>query len=63
MWWQTIFKKLKHEEEPYSLARDREKRDRKAPERCGFKYMVSFALIASSGDPSSVQNGMPQEVE
>lgn len=25
--------------------------------------MVSFALVAGSGDPSSVQNGMPKEVE
>lgn len=52
-----------HQEEPYSLARGREKRDRKAPERYGFEDMVSFALVAGSGDPSSVQNGMPKEVE
>lgn len=25
--------------------------------------MVSFVLIASSGDPLAVQNGMPKEVE
>jgi hypothetical protein len=25
--------------------------------------MVSFALTASSGDPSSIQDGMPKEVE
>jgi hypothetical protein len=52
-----------HQEEPYSLARGKEKRNRKAPERYGFEDMVSFALTASSGDPSSVQDGMPKEVE
>jgi hypothetical protein len=36
----------KHQEEPYSLARGREKRDRKAPERYGFEDMVSFALYS-----------------
>jgi hypothetical protein len=36
---------------------------KKAPERYGFEDMVSFALIAGSGDPSSVQDGMPKEVK
>jgi hypothetical protein len=35
-----------HREEHYSLARDREKCDRKAPERYRFEDMVSFALTA-----------------
>jgi hypothetical protein len=52
-----------HRKEPYSLARGREKHDRKALERYGFKDVVSFALIAGSEDSSSVQNGMPTEVE
>jgi len=52
-----------HREEPYSLARSREKHDRKASERYGFEDMVSFALTASSGDPLSIQGGMLKEVE
>jgi hypothetical protein len=52
-----------HREEPYSLEGDWEKHDRKAPEKCDFVDMVSFALAASSGDPSSVQDGMPKEME
>jgi len=43
-----------HQEEPYSLAGDREKHDRKAPERFDFVDMVSFTLATSSGDPSFV---------
>jgi hypothetical protein len=34
-----------------------------APERYGFENMVSFALTAGSEDLSSIQNGMPTEVE
>jgi hypothetical protein len=52
-----------HREKPYSLARGREKRDRKALERYGFEDMVSFALTVGSEDSSSLQNGMPTEVE
>jgi len=55
--------KLQHQEEPYSLARSREKHDQKASERYGFVDMVSFALTAGSGDPSSVQDGILKEVE
>ena len=54
---------LQHQEECYSLARGKEKRDQKASERYGFKDMVSFVLTASSEDPSSVQDGMPKEVK
>ena len=39
------------QEESYSIAKGREKRVHKAPQRYGFKDMVSFALITSSGDP------------
>jgi hypothetical protein len=54
---------LQHREECYSLARGKGKHDQKASERYGFKDMVSLALTASSEDPSSVQDGMPKEVE
>ena len=54
---------LEHREEPYSLARGKEKRDRKALEKYGFKDMVFFALTTASRDSSSIQNGMPIEVE
>lgn len=33
------------QEEPYSLAKDRERRVHKAPERYGFEDMLSFALV------------------
>ena len=39
------------QEEPYSIARGREKQVHKAPQRYGFEDMVSFAFITSSGDP------------
>ena len=39
------------QEESYSIAKGREKRVHKAPQRYGFEDMVSFALITSSGDP------------
>ena len=39
------------QEEPYSIARGREKQVHKAPQRYGFEDMVSFALVTSSGDP------------
>jgi hypothetical protein len=52
-----------HREEPYYLARDRGKCDRKAPERYRFEDMVSFALTASCEDSSSIENGMPTKVE
>ena len=54
---------LEHREQPYSLARDRAKRDQKALERYGFEGMVSFALTATSEDSLFVENGMPTEVE
>jgi hypothetical protein len=54
---------LEHHEEPYSLARGREKHDRKALERYGFEHMVSFALTAGNEESSSIQNGMLIEVE
>ena len=44
------------QEEPYSIAEGREKRVHKAPRRYGFGDMVSFALITSSGDPSSYRD-------
>jgi hypothetical protein len=43
-------------EEPYSIARGREKRVHKAPQRYGFEDMVSFALFTSSGDPLSYRD-------
>jgi hypothetical protein len=53
----------KHQEEPYSLTRDREKCDRKASKRYGLVDMVSCAKTDSSRDPLSGQDGMPKEVE
>ena len=44
------------QEEPYSIAKCREKRVHKAPHRYGFEDMVSFALITNSGDPSSYRD-------
>ena len=44
------------QEESYSIAKGREKRVHKAPQRYGFKDMVSFALITSSGDPLSYRD-------
>ena len=38
------------QEESYSIAKGREKWVHKAPQRYGFKDMVSFAFITSSGD-------------
>ena len=60
---EEFLRDLQHREECYSLARGKDKRDQKASERYDFKYMVSFSLIASSEDPSSIQDGMPKEVE
>jgi hypothetical protein len=54
---------LQHREESYSLARGKEKHYQKASKRYGFKDMVSFALTTSSEDSSSIQDGMPKEVE
>jgi hypothetical protein len=39
---EELSRDLEHREEPYSLARGKEKRDQKAPERYGFEDMVSF---------------------
>ena len=39
------------QEESYSIAKGREKRVHKTPQRYGFEDMVSFVLITSSGDP------------
>jgi hypothetical protein len=50
-----------HREVPYSLARGKEKCDRKAPESYRFEDMISFALTRGGEDSSSVQNGMPKE--
>jgi len=65
--WMKVMKKnlqeTQHREEPYSLARTGERPDRKASERYDFEDMVSFALIPGSGDPSSVQDGIPKEAE
>ena len=44
------------EEEPYSIAKGRKKPVLKALHRYGFGDMVSFALITSSGDPSSYRD-------
>jgi hypothetical protein len=40
-----------HQQEPYSLAKCREKHDQKAPKRYGFVDMVSFALVTGSRNP------------
>jgi hypothetical protein len=42
----SSFQDSQHRKEPYSLARDREKCDRKAWERYGFEDMVSFAFVS-----------------
>lgn len=57
------FQETQNQEESYSLAKDREKRDQKSLKRYGFEDVVSFALVANSRDPSSHQLGMPKEVE
>ena len=44
------------QEESYSIAKGREKRVHKAPQRYGFEDMVSFALITSCGDPLSYRD-------
>ena len=44
------------QEESYSIAKGREKRVHKAPQRYGFEDVVSFALITSSGDPLSYRD-------
>ena len=41
------------QEKPYSIGKGREKQVHKAPQRYGFKDMVSFALVISDGDPFS----------
>ena len=41
------------QEKPYSIAKGREKQIHKALQRYGFEDTVSFALITTSGDPSS----------
>jgi hypothetical protein len=43
--------RLLHQQEPYSLAKCREKHDPKAPKRYGFVDMVSFALVTGSRNP------------
>lgn len=44
------------QEESYSIAKGREERVHKAPQRYGFEDMISFALIISSGDPLSYRD-------
>ena len=44
------------QEQPYSIAKGREKQVHNAPQRYGFEDMVSLALITSSGDPSSYRD-------
>ena len=39
------------QEESYSIAKGKEKRVHRAPQRYGFEDMISFALITSNGDP------------
>ena len=38
------------QKEFYSIAKDREKRVHRAPQRYGFEDMVSFVLVTSDGD-------------
>ena len=44
------------QEESYSIAKGRQKRVHKAPQRYGFEDMVSFALRTSNGDPLSYRD-------
>ena len=44
------------QQEPYSIAKGREKQVHKAPQRYGFEDMVSFAIISSSRDPLSYKD-------
>ena len=39
------------QKEFYSIAKDREKRVHRVPQRYGFEDMVSFVLVTSGGDP------------
>ena len=41
------------QEELYSIAKGREKRVHKAPQRYGFEDMISFALLTNGGYPST----------
>jgi hypothetical protein len=45
---EDISRDLQHYEKPFSLARGREKRDRKSSKRYDFVYMISFALTTGS---------------
>ena len=49
------------EEQHYSLVRDRERRTIKPPSRFGYKDLASFAILVSSGDPSTFQEAMLNE--
>ena len=44
------------QQEPYLIAKGREKRIHKARQRYGFEEMVSFALITNNGDPLSYRD-------
>ena len=50
------------QDEPYSIAKGREKWVHKAPQRYGFEDMVSFALITSSGDLLSYRDVEEMEI-
>ena len=49
------------EEYHYSLVRDRERHIIKPPSRFRYEDLASFALLVSSGDPSTFQKAMLNE--
>jgi hypothetical protein len=55
---EQFFKDSQHQKETYSLAKGREKRDRKALEMYRFENMISFALVVGNKDSSCVQDAI-----
>jgi hypothetical protein len=45
-------------EQHHNIATDRPRRTIRPPIRYGFKYMVSYALVVSNGDPTTFQEAV-----
>ncbi|GAU47849.1 hypothetical protein TSUD_404260 [Trifolium subterraneum] len=48
-------------EHDYQLVRDRERRSVKPPERYGYEDLAAYALLTSSGDPSTFREAMASQ--
>ncbi|CAJ2663689.1 unnamed protein product [Trifolium pratense] len=48
-------------ENDYQLVRDRERRSVKPPERYGYEDLAAYALLTSSGDPSTFREAMASQ--